>query len=133
MEETTKEPLLSVTMPDQYMAINKNSKNKEEAIQFLEWVFSPEVYQAFINNSQSSSTLTDVQSILPFFNEENREHPFVPFMYSALDEKFVQVKNAAQYDEKKLAQEIFAGESAAGIQNKINENWSKAVQYVQHN
>lgn len=131
--ETTKEPLLSVTMPDQYMAINKNSKNKEEAIQFLEWVFSPEVYQAFINNSQSSSTLTDVQSILPFFNEENREHPFVPFMYSALDEKFVQVKNAAQYDEKKLAQEIFAGESVAGIQNKMNENWSKAVQYVQHN
>jgi raffinose/stachyose/melibiose transport system substrate-binding protein len=130
--ETTKEPLLSVTMPDQYMAISKNSKNKEEAIAFLEWVFSPEVYQSFINNSQSSSTLTDVNSVLPFFNEANKEHPFEPFMYYALDEKFVQVKNAAQYDEKKLAQEIYAGESVASIQNKMNENWSRAVQYVQN-
>jgi raffinose/stachyose/melibiose transport system substrate-binding protein len=130
---TIKEKLQAVTMPDQYMAINKNSKNTEESIAFLEWMFSPEVYQPYINNSQNSSTLNDVTANLPFFNKVNNLHPFNPFMYQGLDEQFVKIKNAAQYDEKKMAQEIFAGASVADIVSKMNENWSKAVEYVESN
>lgn len=130
---TKEDRLQAVTMPDQFMAINKNSKNTEETIAFLEWMFSPEVYQAYINNSQNSSTMIDVTSVLPFFNRVNSSHPFEPFMYDGLDEKFVKVKNEAQYDEKKLAQEIFAGAKVEDILKKMNENWSKAVQIVNNN
>lgn len=130
---TTKERLQAVTIPDQYMAINKNSKNTEEAVAFLEWMFSHDVYQAYINNSQNSSTLTDVEAALPFFNKVNSSHPFEPFMYQGLDEKFIKVKNIAHYDEKKMAQEIFAGADVSEIVKNINENWSRAVQYVHNN
>lgn len=130
---TTKEKLKAVTMPDQYMAINKNSKNTVETIAFLEWMFSREVYQEYINYSQNSSTLNDVTAHLPFFNKVNNRHPFNPFMYQGLDEQFVKLKNAAQYDEKKMAQQIFAGASVADILSKLNENWSKAIEYVESN
>ncbi|OAB46860.1 ABC transporter substrate-binding protein [Paenibacillus antarcticus] len=124
------ERLQAVTIPDQYMAINKNSQNTEEATAFLEWVFSPTVYQSYILNSQNSSTLTDVSSSPAFFNKVNNKHPFEPFMYDGISQKFAIIKKAAHYDEKKMAQEIFAGASVEDIQKRMNENWSKALQSI---
>lgn len=124
------EQLRSITMPDQYMSINKSSKHIDEAVAFLEWVFSPDVYQVYINNSQSFSTLTDVSSVSPFFNKVNMKHPFDPLLYFGINENFVKVKNAAQYDEKKKAQEIFAGAPLNELSRKMNENWSRAVRYL---
>lgn len=126
--ETTSESLQAITMPDQYMAINKNSKNTEEVKAFLEWVFSPDVYQVYINYSQNSSTLINIESILPFFNKVQEDHPFEAFMYLGIDEKFEKVKNAVQFDEKKAAQEIFSGAEVSDIQEELNQDWERAVQ-----
>ncbi|MFC7679365.1 ABC transporter substrate-binding protein [Paenibacillus sp. GCM10028914] len=126
--ETTSERLQAITMPDQYLAINKNSKNTEEVKAFFEWVFSPEVYQVYINYSQNSSTLRDVESVLPFFNKVQEEHPFESFMYLGIDEKFEKVKNVVQFDEKKTAQEIYSGAEIPYIQEKLNREWERAVQ-----
>lgn len=126
--QSTSESLQAITMPDQYMAINKNSKNTEEVKAFLEWVFSPDVYQVYINYSQNSSTLINIESILPFFKKVQEEHPFEPFMYLGIDEKFEKVKNAVQFDEKKAAQEIFSGANVSDIQQKLNQDWERAVQ-----
>ncbi|MDQ6422155.1 extracellular solute-binding protein [Paenibacillus sp. LHD-117] len=128
--ESVTEQIYSATMQDHYMAINKNTKHTDEAIAFLEWVFSPEVYQTYINNTQNTSTLIDVDSTLPFFAQAKSKHPFVPFLYNGLDEKFVRIKNAAQYDEKKSGQELFAGAKVSDIQNRLNDNWTKAVQSI---
>jgi len=125
---TETEQLRAITMPDQYMSINKHSKHLEEAAAFLEWVFSPEVYQVYINNSQSFSTLTDVSSVLPFFNRVNNKHPFYPLLYFGMNENYVKLKSAAHFDEKKRAQEIFAGAPVQEMANKINENWRRAVE-----
>ncbi|WP_405176075.1 extracellular solute-binding protein [Paenibacillus sp. FSL H8-0261] len=126
--ETTSERLQAITMPDQYMAINKNSKNTEEVKAFLEWVFSRDVYQVYINYSQNSSTVINIESFLPFFNNVQEKHPFEPFMYLGIDEKFEKVKNAIQFDEKKAAQEIFSGAEVADIQEKLNDDWEIAVE-----
>lgn len=115
-------------MPDQYMAINKNSKNTEEVKAFLEWVFSRDVYQVYINYSQNSSTVINIESFLPFFNNVQEKHPFEPFMYLGIDEKFEKVKNAIQFDEKKAAQEIFSGAEVSDIQEKLNDDWEIAVE-----
>jgi len=126
--ETTSERLQAITMPDQYMAINKNSNNTEEVKAFLEWVFSRDVYQVYINYSQNSSTVINIESFLPFFNNVKENHPFEPFMYLGIDEKFEKVKNAIQFDEKKAAQEIFSGADVSDIQEKLNDDWERAVQ-----
>ncbi|RIX52386.1 extracellular solute-binding protein [Paenibacillus nanensis] len=122
------EQIYSATMHDHYIAVNRHSKHTNEAVAFLEWMFSPEVYQTYINTSQNTSTLIDVESTLPFFAEVRNKHPFVPFLYNGQDENYIRIKNAAQYDEKKSGQEIFAGAEVADIQRKLNDNWSKAVQ-----
>lgn len=127
---TENEVLRAITMPDQYMAISKNSPNAKEAIAFMEWMFSKDVYQAYINNSQNSSTVTDVMSFLPFFDKVNKAHPFHPFMYDEIDEKYVKMKNNAHYDEKKIGQEIFAGAQMTEIERKLNDNWTKAMKAV---
>ncbi|MFX3635369.1 MAG: ABC transporter substrate-binding protein [Candidatus Pristimantibacillus sp.] len=124
------EPLQAVTIPDQYMTVNKNSQNAIEAVQFLEWVFSPEVYQPYITRSQNSSTLTDVSSSLPFFDKVKANHPFEPFLYDGINQKFAIIKSTAFYDEKKRAQEIFSGASISEIQNEMNVKWGAAIQAI---
>lgn len=126
--ETTSESLKAITMPDQYMAINKHTKNKEEVKAFLEWVFSQEVYQVYINFSQNSSTMVNVESVIPFFKDVQKEHPFEPFMYVGIDENFEKVKNAVQFDEKKAAQDIFSGAEVRNVQEELNRDWDRAVQ-----
>jgi len=120
------QPLKAVTMPDHYMVINKYSKNKQEAVDFLEWMFSEEVYLSYIDYTQNSPTLHNVTAVLPFFNRVNQYHPFEPFIYYGLDERFVQLKNMSQYDEKAMAQEIFAGAAIEDVEQKMNESWRKA-------
>jgi len=122
-----RERLDAVTMPDQYMAINKHAKNIEEAKEFMEWIFSPDVYREYINYTGNTSTMLTVESDQPFFDRVRNRHPFSPFMYFAMNEKFERVKNKAQYNEKKAAQDIFAGASVEGIEFMLNKNWSAAV------
>ncbi|MGN7357441.1 ABC transporter substrate-binding protein [Paenibacillus sp. SAF-054] len=125
-----REPLEAVTMPDQYMAINKASKNVDEIKSFLEWIYSPEVYQDYINYSGNTSTMVNIPSDQPFFNKVKRRHPFDPFMYYGMNERFEMVKNKAQYNEKKTAQDIFAGASVEDMQQLLNRNWSQAVEQL---
>ena len=122
------ERLEAVTMPDQYMAINRNSKNVEEVKDFLEWIFSTEVYQDYINYSGNTSTMMNIPSDQPFFNRVKSKHPFDPFMYFGMNERYETVKSKAQHNEKKAAQDIFSGASVADVQHMLNQNWSKAVE-----
>ncbi|MFC5402171.1 ABC transporter substrate-binding protein [Cohnella soli] len=127
---TADEPLTSLTMADQYIGINKDSKNVEEAKAFYEWMFSKDVYQAYIDVKLNTSTVKDVTANLPFFVKADSEHPFTPFFVNSSDERFAKVKAAAQYDEKKTAADIFAGAKVEDVEKKLNANWKKAVESV---
>lgn len=122
------EELQNMTMVDQYIGISKNSKNVQEAKAFMEWVFSKDVYQTYIDDKKNISTMNEVVSNNPFFNKVSEQHPFKPFLYQAFDEKFAKVKAAAQYDEKKTAQDIFAGQSIEDVEKALNGKWKKAVE-----
>lgn len=124
------ERLEAVTMPDQYMAINRSSKNVDEVKAFLEWIFSSGVYQDYINYSGNTSTMVNIPSDQPFFNRVSSRHPFDPFMYYGMNERYEMVKNKAQFNEKKAAQDIFAGASVEEIQRTLNLNWSKVVDQI---
>ncbi|SFD48683.1 raffinose/stachyose/melibiose transport system substrate-binding protein [Paenibacillus catalpae] len=124
------DPLPNMTLADQYVSISKNSENADEAKAFLEWMFSPEVYQPYINTLKNTSTVEGVTSDLPFFNKSNQEAPFTPFIYDATNERFAKVKAAAQYDEKKTAADIFSGKKIEDVEKALNASWKKAVESV---
>lgn len=127
---TTGEPLQSMTLVDNFLGVSKNSKHIDEAKAFYEWMFSPDVYQAYIDKLQNTSTVNGITSNTPFFKRVSEEHPFETFLYRATDERFAKVKSAAQYDEKKTAASIYAGADIAQIEKELNANWKKAVENV---
>ncbi|REE92705.1 raffinose/stachyose/melibiose transport system substrate-binding protein [Paenibacillus taihuensis] len=121
------QPLTSMTLSDMNVGINKDSKNTEEAKAFLEWMFSKDVYQSYINTMQQSSTIDGVTVDNPFFNKWTQQYPFTPFIYNATDAGFAKVSSAAQYDTHKIAQSIFAGKSIGDLEKELNDKWGKAV------
>lgn len=125
--DTTSTDLQSIMMSDMNVGINKSSKNVEEAKAFYEWMFSKDVYTAFINKLQQFSTVNGVTSELPFFNKWTTANPYKPFIYYATDEGYAKVSAAAQFDPKKAAQSIFAGKSIDSVEKELNEKWKKAI------
>ncbi|MDQ0877255.1 raffinose/stachyose/melibiose transport system substrate-binding protein [Paenibacillus sp. V4I3] len=125
--DTTSTDLQSIMMSDMNVGINKSSKNVEEAKAFYEWMFSNDVYTAFINKLQQFSTVNGVTSELPFFNKWTTANPYKPFIYYATDEGYAKVSAAAQFDSKKAAQSIFAGKSIDAVEKELNEKWKKAI------
>ncbi|QHW33162.1 extracellular solute-binding protein [Paenibacillus rhizovicinus] len=121
------QPITAMTMSDMNVGINKDSKNVDEAKAFLEWMFSKDVYQAYINKMQQFSTMDGITVENPFFNKWMKQYPFTPFVYNATDAGYAKVSGAAQYDTHKIAQSIFAGKSLDGIEKDLNGKWSKAV------
>lgn len=127
LRSSESEPLLNMTMSDLNIGISTDSKNPDEAKAFLNWMFSPEVYQTYINKVQQLSTMSNVTADVPFFNKWTKENAFESFVYQGTDAKYAAVKAAAQYDQSLAAQEIYAGKSIEQIEKELNDRWSKAV------
>ncbi|MGG1553457.1 ABC transporter substrate-binding protein [Paenibacillus ferrarius] len=117
----------SMMMSDMNIGINKNSKNVEEAKAFYEWMFSKDVYTAYINKQQQFSTVNGITSELPFFNKWTTTNPYKPFIYYGTDETYAKVSAAAQFDPKKAAQTIFSGKSIDAYEKELNDKWKKAM------
>jgi raffinose/stachyose/melibiose transport system substrate-binding protein len=121
------EPLTTMTLSDMHVGVSKNSKNVEEAKAFLQWVFSKDVYGAYISTSKQMSTMNTVTNDNPFFAKEAQKTPFKPFVYNGTDEMYNKVKAAAQYDPSLVAQDIFAGKSIDKLEADLNNKWKKAI------
>lgn len=128
--DTESKPLTSMTLSDMHVGINKNSKHVEEAKAFLEWIFSKDVYGAYISNSKQVSTMNTVISDNPFFTKQAEKAPFKPFVYNATDEIYNKVKSAAQYDPSTVAQDIFAGKALDKVEADLNNKWKKAINSI---
>lgn len=122
------EKLTAMTMSDMNVGISKDSKNVEEAKAFLEWMFSKDVYQEYIDKVQQLSTVSGIESNLPFFNKWTAANPFEPFVYEGTDAGYAKVSSAAQYDPKLAAQEIFAGKPIDKVEQQLNAKWKKAIE-----
>ncbi|OPH56061.1 hypothetical protein BC351_29690 [Paenibacillus ferrarius] len=121
------DPLMSMTMSDMNIGISKQSKNTDAAKAFVNWMFSKDVYQTYINKVQQTSTVNGVTSELPFFVKSNQENPFKPFTYMGTDATYAKVKGFAQYDPNLVAQDIFSGKSLDSVEKELNDKWKKAI------
>lgn len=128
--KSTSEPVTAMTMADMNIAINKNSKHIEEAKAFFEWMFSKDVYQAYINKVQQTSTVEGVTADIPFFMKASLSTPFKPFIYYGTDERFSKMKGASQLDVTLAAQDLFSGKPLESIEQELNNKWRRAAEGV---
>ncbi|KRF42903.1 ABC transporter substrate-binding protein [Paenibacillus sp. Soil787] len=120
------EPLKVITFTDDFYGINKNSKNLDATKKFVEWMFTSDAYQFFVDEKMSKSLMEGVESKAPFMNDFYKNNKFEEFNYQPGGEKFNKIVNAMQLDWKKLGQDMMSGKSLDGIATDLNNKWAKA-------
>ncbi|MFD2116102.1 ABC transporter substrate-binding protein [Paenibacillus yanchengensis] len=130
--ESEAEPLRIMTFVDHFYGINKLTKYEEEAKLFLEWFYSPEVYQTYLTQAQLDSTFYDVQAEIPFLQKFHEKFSEVsPFYYVPGGTEYAALVDAIQLDYKKIGQEMLANRDLDEIVNGLNMKWAKARKQLQ--
>lgn len=120
------EPLKLMTFTDQFYGINASTKHPEETKAFIEWFYSPEVYQTYIDEAQLNSSIEGVEANVPWLQDFYKNNPIEPFMYVPGDAEYTRIANAIQLDVKAVGQDMMAGKKLADIAAELNKKWKKA-------
>jgi len=123
---TESETLKLMTFTDQFYGINSNTKHPEEAKAFMEWFYSPEVYQTYIDTAQLNSAFEGVEANVPWLQQFYESNPIEPFVYIPGDAEYTRISNAIQLDVKALGQDMMAGKKVSDIASELNGKWKKA-------
>lgn len=129
--DTEAEPLKVMTFTDHFYGVNKNSENVDEVTQFLEWFYSPEVYQTYVDKIQLGSTIEGVQANVPFLTDFYANNDVEAFNYLPGNEQQSNIANSIQLDWKNIGQEMMAGRDLDEMSNELNEKWAKAKKSLQ--
>jgi raffinose/stachyose/melibiose transport system substrate-binding protein len=123
---TAEAPLQLMMFTDHFYGISNSSKHQEEAKAFLEWFYSPEVYQTYLDQAQLGSTYDGVEANVPFLKAFNEQYNPIPFLYIPGDEAYTMLSNSIQLDVKALGQEMMSGRTGDDIAADLNAKWEKA-------
>ncbi|MBW5449291.1 extracellular solute-binding protein [Cohnella sp. CFH 77786] len=126
LRDSESEELKVMTFTDHFYAINKNTKNPEAVKKFMEWFYSPEVHQAYVDKAKLGAAMEGVTANVPFLNDFYAKNKITPFLYVPGNQQYTDLINATQLDWKKIGQEMMAGKKLADISAELNDKWSKA-------
>ncbi len=130
VRDKVSEPFYATVMADTFLGIPKDSKNGEAASEFIRWFFD-EYYRDFLPFYGVSSTVNGIEvSGNPVLEQiPSLEQPeFI--LVEAESAAFAEIKNAIQFDVKRIGQEMAAGyyDSFDALMMSLNEDWSEALQ-----
>ncbi len=120
------QPLKLMMFTDHFYGITSASDHQEEAKRFLDWFFSPEVYQTYIDAQKLVSTFDGVESNVPFLKAFYAENKNETFSYIPGDAEYTRITNAIQFDVKAIGQDMMAGVKVEDILPALNDKWAKA-------
>ncbi|CAK4853291.1 unnamed protein product [Aphanomyces euteiches] len=126
LRDTEAEPLTLMTFTDHFYGINKTSKHADEAKKFMEWFYSPEIYQAYVDKAKLGSTMEGVTANVPFLNDFKANNTYTEFLYVPGNQAYTDLINASQLDWKKIGQDMMAGKKLNVISGELNDKWTKA-------
>lgn len=124
--ETENEPLKLMMFTDHFYGITNSSDHQDEAKAFLNWFFSPDVYQTYIDAQKLVSTFDGVESNVPFLNSFFAGNSNEAFSYIPGDAEYTRITNAIQLDVKAIGQDMMAGKKVDEILPDLNAKWAKA-------
>lgn len=124
--ESESEPLKLMMFTDHFYGITSGSKHQEEAKAFLNWFYSPEVYQTYIDTQKLVSTFEGVESNVPFLKSFYASNQNDVFTYIPGDAEYTRISNAIQLDVKAIGQDMMTGDKIDKILPDLNTKWTKA-------
>lgn len=126
LRDTEDQPLKVMTFTDHFYGINKNSKNPDAVKKFMEWFYSPEVHQAYVDKAKLGAVMEGVTANVPFLNDYYAKNKMTPFLYVPGNQKYTDLINATQLDWKKIGQDMMVGKKLGDISKELDDKWAKA-------
>lgn len=120
------EPMRTTVMIDLFLGVSKNSKNVDLAKKYVEWLFSPEVYKAYISNRYMTSTISGVDSD-NIFTRAIKTQKIETFMYVPGDENYTKLVSETKWDTKAIGTMMLAGKNYKTILSEYNKKWKAAI------
>ena len=127
VRDNKSDPFVVTTMADMFIAISANSKNLKEAKAFVEWFFK-DYYSDFIAWLKQGPTMKDIEADDPLLKQafDNVEGELELTVIQPDGEDFVRIKEAVQFDVKRLGQEMLTGANLDQMMTDLNKKWKEA-------
>lgn len=115
-------------MADMFISIAKNSKQIEEAKAFVEWFFTS-YYPDFIAWLKQGPTMEGIKADDPLLKQafDNVEGTIKFTVIQPDGETFSKIKEAVQFDVKRMGQEMMAGTNLDQMMEDLNKKWKEAL------
>jgi raffinose/stachyose/melibiose transport system substrate-binding protein len=120
-----KDPFYATVMADIFLGVSKSSKHPADAKAFVEWFFTT-YYPNYVKSLKVTSTVKGVTT----------DDPILKQAYAGIDPKFIvygggaaeftRIKDAIQFDVKRLGQEMITGANLDNMMADLNKKWAKA-------
>jgi raffinose/stachyose/melibiose transport system substrate-binding protein len=127
VRDSKSDPFVVTTMADMFVTIAKNSSNVEEATNFVEWFFK-DYYPEYIAWLKQGPTMKGIEA----------DDPLLQMAYDSIEgdmeltviqpdsEAFAKIKEAIQFDVKRMGQEMLSGADLEQMMADLNEKWAEA-------
>lgn len=133
VRDDVSEDLVITTMADMFFSVSKDSKNLAEAKDFMNWFFT-DYYKDFIVWLRQGPTMKGIEAAEPFLKVafDNIEGNSAMTVIPPDGEAFTELKNATQFDVKRIGQEMYskaiAGEDYFdAMMADLNKKWANAM------
>lgn len=119
------EAIKSIVMIDLFLGVNRNSKHIDLAKKYVEWIFNPKVYKAYIDERYMTSTIFGVDSS-NIFTEAKKTQNIDPFMYVPGDGNYTKLVSETKWETKTIGAMMLAGKDYKAILADYNKKWKDA-------
>ena len=127
VRDSKSDPFVVTTMADMFIAIAENSKNMKESKAFVEWFFK-DYYPDFIAWLKQGPTMKDIEADDPLLKQafDNVEGELELTVIQPDGAEFARIKEAVQFDVKRLGQEMLTGANLDKMMEELNNKWKEA-------
>jgi raffinose/stachyose/melibiose transport system substrate-binding protein len=127
VRDSESDPFVVTTMADMFMSISNNSENIDAAKDFVEWFFT-DYYPDFIAWLKQGPTMEGIEADDPLLAEafDNVEGEIKLTVIQPDGEEFAKIKEAIQFDVKRMGQEMISGADFKQMMAELNEQWMAA-------
>ncbi len=115
-----------MTMADNFLTINKNSKNLDAAKEFITWSFSNDVYKGYLEATMNNSTVEGVTNDNPLFKEYRENSNAESFLFYPGNSDYSDLVNQTKLDTKSIGQRMLSGEKYDSMLKDLNNKWKTA-------
>ncbi|MEG0692784.1 MAG: hypothetical protein RR444_06860, partial [Oscillospiraceae bacterium] len=115
-----------MTMADNFLTINKNSKNIDAAKEFIAWSFSNDIYKGYLEATMNNSTVEGVTNDNPLFKEYRENSNAESFLFYPGNSDYSDLVNQTKLDTKSIGQRMLAGEKYDVMLKDLNNKWKTA-------